>query len=116
MVCNSWSVHHNLKPSRTFSVRNPDREQRIPVALNSVGLRGKEPAIPKPAGIYRVVCLGDEITLVPQTPEAETFCVRLQHDFPESQGRRVEVLNAGIPDYCPLLSYLQMKHQLLGLQ
>lgn len=116
MICKSWSVHHHLKPSRTFSVRNPDQEQRIAVSLNSLGLRGKEPAIPKSAGVFRIVCLGDEITLAPQTAEAETYCSQLRHDFPESQGRHVEVLNAGIPDYCPLLSYLQMKHQLLGLQ
>jgi hypothetical protein len=28
----------------------------------------------------------------------------------------VEVINAGVPDYCPLLSYLLLKHSLLSLQ
>ena len=30
--------------------------------------------------------------------------------------RRVEVVNAGVPGYCPLLSYLLLKHSLLSLQ
>lgn len=115
MVCKSWSVHHALKPSRTFSVKNPDGENRVRVAINSLGVRGAEPTVPKPAGVYRILCLGDELTLSPQTPEPETFCVRLQEEFRPPDGRRVEVINAGIPDYCPLLSYLQFKHQLLSL-
>lgn len=116
MTCKSWSVHHHLKPSRSYSFRHPDLEQRVPVVLNSLGLRGAELAIPKPPGVFRILCLGDEITFAPQTPLDETFCARIERELQNSLGRRVEVVNAGVPDYCPLLSYLQMKHQLLGLQ
>ncbi|MSR58607.1 MAG: SGNH/GDSL hydrolase family protein [Planctomycetaceae bacterium] len=115
MVCKSWSVHHALKPSRTFSVKDPDSDERVRVVINALGLRGPEPVVPKPPDVYRVLCLGDEITLAPQTPESETFCARLQAELAAPDGRRVEVINAGIPDYCPLLSYLQLKHQLLSL-
>jgi hypothetical protein len=116
LVCKSWTVHHSLKPARTFSVRHPDRDERVTVMVNSFGLRGPEPALPRPAGVYRILCLGDELTFAAQTPDADAYCARLQQNLPERDGRRVEVLNAGVPDYCPLLSYLQMKHQLLGLQ
>ena len=115
MICKSWSVHHGLKPSHTFSVLNRDSGQRIPVKINSLGLRGGEAAIPKPAGTFRIVCLGDELTLAPQIPESETFAARLAQELPSVHGKHVEVINAGVPDYCPLLSYLQTKHQLLGL-
>ena len=98
MTCKSWTVHHSLKPSRTFSVRNPDRDERITVALNSHGLRGKEPAVPKPPDTFRIVCLGDELTLAPQTRDADTYCAQLQLDFPTCRGRKVEVVNAGVPD------------------
>lgn len=116
LVCKSWTVHHRLKPARSFSVRHPDRDERIPLTINSLGLRGPELALPKPAGVFRILCLGDELTVAPQTVEESTYCARLQEALRERDGRRVEVLNAGVPDYCPLLSYLQMKHQLLGLQ
>jgi hypothetical protein len=115
MVGKSWSVHHGLKPSHTFSVRNPEGGERIAVAINSLGLRGGEPTIPKPPGVFRILCLGDETTFAPNTPEEETFSARLEQEIPAPHGGRVEVLNAGVPEYCPLLSYLQFKHQLLGL-
>src|SRR5437870_6885360 len=58
MVCKSWFVHHTNKPSRVFAVKSPDTRERVRISVNSLGLRGKEPAIPKPAGVYRIVCLG----------------------------------------------------------
>jgi hypothetical protein len=96
-------------------VLNRDSGQRISVSVNSLGLRGAEPAIPKPAETFRIICLGDELTLGAQVPEGETFAVRLASELPSLRGKRVEVLNAGVPEYCPLLSFLQTKHQLLGL-
>lgn len=115
LVCKSWSVHHSLKPSRTFAIRHPDGEGSIRVTLNGLGLRGSEPTVPKPAGVFRILCLGDELTLAQQTLENETFCSLLQQQLGQRLERRVEVLNAGVPEYCPLLSYLRMKHELLGL-
>lgn len=116
MVCKSWFVHHTLKPSHAFAVKNPDSGARVRVAVNSLGLRGKEAAIPKPGGIFRVLCLGDDTTFAAATPEPETFCALLAEALPERLGRPVEVINAGVPDYCPLLSYLQFRHELLALQ
>jgi hypothetical protein len=84
------------------------------VAVNSHGLRGAEVAIPRPKGIWRVLCLGDESTFSSQTPEDQTFCALLQAELERNLARRVEVINAGVPGYCPLLSCLQVRHQLLG--
>jgi len=116
LVCKSWSVHHTLKPSHAFAVKNPDTGQRVRVAMNSLGLRGMEPAIPKPARTYRIVCLGDDSTFAQAVPESETFCARLQTELASRSGQPVEVINAGVPEYCPLLSYLQLRHNLLSLQ
>ncbi len=117
LVCKSWFVHHTLKPSHGFAAKCPDTGERVRVAINSRGLRGPEPIVPKPAGTYRILCLGDESTFQHADAEAETFCAILQTEL---AGRRapqsVEVLNAGVPDYCPLLSYLQFRHELLSLQ
>ncbi len=117
LVCKSWFVHHTLKPSHNFSVKSPDTGERIRVAVNSLGLRGPEPAIPKPAGTYRILCLGDDSTFAQGVAESETFCAVLQAELgAKSPPAAVEVLNAGVPDYCPLLSYLQYRHELLPLQ
>jgi hypothetical protein len=115
MTCKSWSVHHGLKPSHTFAVLNRDTGQRIPVTINGLGLRGPEPALPKPHDTFRILCLGDELTLGAHVVEGETFSARLAQELPSLRGKKVEVINAGVPDYCPLLSYLQARHQLLGL-
>jgi len=116
LICKSWFCHHTLKPSQSFAVRHPDNEKRIKITLNSYGLRGPEPSVPKPPGVYRILCLGDDVTFAPQVVEAETFCAKLTEQLRNVSPIKIEVLNAGVPDYCPLLSYLQLKHQLLALQ
>ncbi|MCY2963565.1 MAG: SGNH/GDSL hydrolase family protein, partial [Planctomycetota bacterium] len=115
LTCKSWTAHHELKPSRAYLVRNPDTDQKIRVNVNSFGLRGREPALPKPAGTLRVLCLGDDSTFASHVVESETFCARLQARLSEDRHVNVEVINAGIPDYCPLLSYLQLRKSLLAL-
>src|SRR5579872_6776339 len=114
LVCKNWFVHHTLKPSRVFAVNNPDTGERVRVAVNSLGVRGVEPEIPKPRGTLRIVCLGDDSTLATFIPEADTFCSQLRQELTTQLNRPVEVINAGVPDYCPLLSYLQLRHELLA--
>ena len=115
IVCKNWFVHHTLKPSRTFTSKDPDAGERIRITVNSLGLRGAEPEIPKPNGLLRIICLGDDATFALSVSDAETFCRRLQEELATELDRQVEVINAGVPDYCPLLSYLQYRHQLLAL-
>ncbi|HLJ09876.1 MAG TPA: SGNH/GDSL hydrolase family protein [Planctomycetaceae bacterium] len=116
MVCKSWFVHHTLKPSHAFAVKDPDTGLRVRVAVNSLGLRGPEPAIPKPPGTYRIVCLGDDSTFAATTADPETFCALLPRELAGRAGLAVEVINAGVPDYCPLLEYLLFRHVLLPLE
>jgi hypothetical protein len=116
LTAKSWFVHHSLKPARIFQVLNPDTKKRVRVAVNSRGMRGKEPAVPKPDDTYRVLCLGDEATLASYIAEADTFCARLEPLLRDAWGDSVETLNAGVPGYCPLLSLLQVRHQLLALE
>jgi len=117
MVCKSWFVHHTLKPSHAFLSKCPDTGERVRVAINSRGLRGPETVVPKPAGVYRILCLGDESTFAPAIADAETSCAVLQTELAGSLSPlSVEVINAGVPEYCPLLSYLLYRHELLALQ
>lgn len=116
LIVRSWQTHHGLKPLGTATCSNPDTGKAIVVTTNSFGLRGEEPEVPKPVGVYRVLCLGDESTLGADVELAETFSRQMEELLQPHSRRKIEVVNAGVPGYCPLLSYLQVKHSLLALQ
>ncbi len=61
---------------------------RVPVRINTLGLRGGEPG----AG-PRWLAVGDSFTIAVQVPEEATFASRL------GRARGVEVLNAGVDGY-----------------
>lgn len=116
LTAKSRSCHHELKPLLRLNV--PAVEDRVEFELqtNSLGLRGPEVAIPKPTGKYRIICLGDERTAGLDVPDEETVCQRLQQLLQSQSSVPIEVINAGTPDYCPLLSFLQFKQKLAALQ
>ncbi len=112
-----------LKDHHTQSLYAPHRHLGyIPTAgysrgknrHNSLGFRGEELAIPKPEGIYRVVCLGGSTTY---SNEVEDY----RHSFPFSlqvylwaKGfKHVEVVNAGCPGYGSLESLLNLQLRVL---
>lgn len=112
----SPTTFYQMQPDARMRFRNPDSADEIEIKTNSFGLRGPEPAIPKPPGVYRIVCLGDETVLGPDVAEAETVSVRLQDFLQPHTNQKVEVINAGIPGFCPLLSLLQIRHSLSSLE
>ena len=116
LICKSWDLHHELKPLQRITQLDPDTRQPLKLATNSFGLRGTEIQVPMPPGVYRIVCLGDERTFGTHVPDGETFCSQLQTLLQARSRVKIEVINAGVPDYCPLLSCLQFKHKLLGFQ
>jgi hypothetical protein len=99
----SWELHHELRPGYV----SPN------VHTNSLGLRSPEVAIPKPAGTRRVLLLGDSFTFGFQVSDADVFAraleAGLRKRFPAAS---IEVVNAGVVSYCPLLEYLQYRDRL----
>jgi len=79
---------------------------RKPVHINSMGTRGKEFTIPKPASTLRILSLGDSKTFGWGLSETEAYSGLLEKLLQERLGtsRRVEVINAGVNAY----SYPQM--------
>ena len=116
LLAPSWLTHHQLKPLRTIRATNPDSGEPFETRTNSFGLRGLEPAMPKPAGVLRVLVLGDETILGLDVADADTFAARLQDQLRGAWRQPVEVINAAVPGDCPLLAALRLKHELLGLQ
>jgi lysophospholipase L1-like esterase len=99
----SWTVHHALRPG--YSSPN--------IHTNSFGLRSPEVAVPKPAGTIRILLLGDSFTFGLRVNDSQVFARRLEERLRNSYGfSSVEVVNAGVLSYCPLLEYLQYRDQL----
>lgn len=116
MLTKSRFCHHELKPLLRLNISAHGNEPDFELRTNSLGLRGDEITMPKPEGTYRIVCLGDERTAGIDVPETETFCQQVQALLQSRSKLTIEVINAGIPDYCPLLSALQFKQKLIAVQ
>lgn len=126
-VIASWTTHHQLAPLQQKHLtesRGPKPADTpadeasgdsVLFRTNSLGLRGREPAVPKPANVFRILLLGDESILGSTTAESQTVAARLEHWLQTRSRGRIEVINAGQPDSCPLLSYLRVRHGLLLL-
>ena len=86
-----WVMEPN---QRAFNVRG-----RAPVRINALGWRGPEVAIPKPAGILRLLFFGDGTTLNNQTREAEIWPVRVGSELAARLGHPVESVIAAVAGY-----------------
>ncbi len=109
--------HHRLVPNSYSEFRRRDFSyiQRV----NSLGLRGREVPAEKPANGYRIVMLGDSFTMGMGVGDDQTFSVLLEGELKPTVaacGRSIEVLNAGVDSYAPVLSFLQLKRDLWPLK
>jgi lysophospholipase L1-like esterase len=75
-----------------------------PVTINSLGLRGGEVALPKPAGRKRVVCFGDSITFGYGVGDTESYPHLLGRALAD---KNADVVNAGVTGFT--------SHQVRGL-
>jgi hypothetical protein len=77
-----------------------DREFLVPVRINGQGLRDVEHQYVKPAGVFRVLVLGDSFVEAMHVPLEATFTRLLeQHLNPAGTGPRIEVIGAGVSGY-----------------
>ena len=83
---------------------------------NSFGLRSPEVAVPKPAGTFRILLLGDSFTFGFRAANDVVFARAAGTAAPRRGFPAVEVVNAGVLSYCPLLEYLQYRHSLHVLE
>lgn len=107
------TVHHRLVANSNSALASRDFSyiQRV----NNLGLRGGDIAPQKDAHTFRIAMLGDSFTMGKGVEDGETFSALLEAELNGAAGRRVEVLNAGVDSYAPILSFLQLKAQLLPL-
>lgn len=103
-------------PGQRLMRVHPDTGRDIEVRLNDFGLRAPVVAIPKPRELFRILVLGDETVLGADVLADEVLTARLQQELQGLSPQPVEVINAGIPEGCPLQAALWIRHSLLGLQ
>ncbi len=112
----SWSTNLELKPFATADIRSRDSRSTIEIRTNSLGLRGPEVVVPKPASVFRIVILGDETVIAPEIALSDHFAAQLETMLRRVGQTHIEVINAGLPGGCPLTEYVFFKQRLLSLQ
>lgn len=80
---------------------NPRDEFDTEVTINSHGLRDRERTYQKPAGVFRVLVLGDSLAESIQVPMEQNYPSNLEACLSERLNRPVEVLNGGVAGYGP---------------
>jgi len=67
---------------------------------NQLGFRGPEVQVPKPAGVFRILLLGDSVAFGWGVNDDVTFARRLEREWnADPQRRPIEVVNTGHPQY-----------------
>lgn len=108
--------HHELqRMSKTMHQASPASGKHA-FQVNSFGCRGEEPEVPAPEGSFRILVLGDDSICGTAVDEDETVSAHLQGFLAKQTQVRLEVINCGIPGYCPLLSWLKFEQDLVKLK
>lgn len=103
-------VNYGFKPDFTRS--GPEVR-----TTNSDGFRGPEIARPKPAGVYRIVCLGGSTTYTSFTDDDQTYPVLLEQELEQRlPGRDFEVINAGVESYTSAESLANLAFRCLDFE
>lgn len=96
--------HHQLRAGTRSQLPGPSGNS-LTVRINSRGLRGAE--LSDDPAVYRILLLGDDTVFGASATEKQTLAAQLQACFADRTQFPLEVLNGGVPGYCPLLCQLR---------
>jgi len=107
-----WSPHHYLNYYLT-----PGYSRGL-TYHNTLGYRDREFRVKKQAGRYRIVALGGSSTYTSEVEDnRKTFTAQLERILVnEYHYRRIEVINAGVPDYTSWESLINLEFRVLDLE
>lgn len=98
-------LHHALVPNAVLE-RVKD-EFAVTYRINSLGLRNEEFSPQKPQNTFRILMLGDSYTFGIGVELEQTFSKQLEKILNEGHPKRkIEVINAGVSSYSPIIEYL----------
>lgn len=103
-------VNFALKPDWT-------RSGKVVQVTNGLGFRGREVQVPKPAGRYRIACLGGSTTYDDAVADEDAYPLQLERFLREALPQRdIEVVNAGQPNYTTAENIANLALRVLDLQ
>lgn len=89
----------NAHPTRLwYTAPGVKHSAGFTATVNALGLRGPPPAAPKPAGVPRILVVGDSSLFGHGVADDETYPAQLESTL-AGLGQRVEVINGGTPGY-----------------
>jgi lysophospholipase L1-like esterase len=102
-------LHHVHIPNAKGRYRSLVGEFDVDVQMNSQGMRDREFSTDRPAGVSRVLVLGDSVAEGAQVSLEATFSKVLEERLNHSGQGGWEVLNAAVSSYSPAPEYLYLK-------
>jgi hypothetical protein len=78
-------------------------------SISTQGLRDREFAVPKPAGVHRILVLGDSVTYGVFVAAGQSFPKQLERRLEHLRDPRIEVINSGVAGYTP---YTELQYYL----
>jgi hypothetical protein len=104
----SSTLHHRLIPNGRY--RHSAYEFAYLWTNNALGMRDREHPLRKPAGTFRILVLGDSFVQGHGVSLDQTMVSRLEASLQQpKRAQPVEILNAGVFGYSPLLEYLYLR-------
>jgi SGNH hydrolase-like domain, acetyltransferase AlgX len=79
------------------------------IQINAEGYRDVLHAVQKPAGVFRILVLGDSNAEAMQVPLEESFSRLLEGELNRRPGVRVEVINTGVSNYGTASEFLLLR-------
>jgi len=102
-------THHGFKPNT--ACRYKTKEWDTEIRVNSQGIRNKDIG---EKNRFRTLALGDSFTAA-ESVDYEKTAVYLAERNLNTEGKNVEIINAGVPSYSPILEYLWLREYGLEL-
>jgi hypothetical protein len=96
-------LHHRARPGLSTAVSG------LPFVTNTLGLRDREYANPKPPSTVRLLMLGDSFTEGGGLRLEDTVAKRAERALSGRGCGAYEVVNAGVASYSPILEYLLLQ-------
>ena len=96
-------LHHRARPGLSAVVSG------LPFVTNSLGLRDRDYASPKPPSTVRLLMLGDSFTEGAGLLLEDTVAKRVERALSARGCGAYEVVNAGVASYSPILEYLLLQ-------
>jgi hypothetical protein len=120
----SYPVFDTYDDVRGFALRPGksgwyDKEGRAYVSVNHLGYRDEEHSQEKPAGVFRILFLGDSFTEARQIDLPDTFWKQVERNLNADErmaGKRVEVISCAVGGYSTTQELLTLHMHGLGFE